>query len=167
MVHPLDCCNGPSELQRSTPWRPRSQTETDPNVTARHLFGMFGYGFVNMALLDMGFVNIGVVNIGFVNIGFEKHGLLLSHYGWPLKSNACPLPGSWINQVPGKGRAGQGSLCPGLRGLGYGPCTYRARRISRSTPHADSACRLSNDTPLTHSMRKVAHPLRSELDRRV
>ena len=59
------------------------------------------------------------------------------------------------------------SLSGPLRGLGYGGDRYTDRRISRSTPHADSACRLSNDTPLTHSMRRVAHPLRSELDRRV
>ena len=58
--------------------------------------GFVNMGFVNMGFVNMGFVNIGFVNIGFVNmfvnigfvcIGFEKHGLLLSQYGWPLKSN--------------------------------------------------------------------------------
>ena len=65
--------------------------------------GFVNMGFVNIGFVNMGFVTIGFVNIGFACIGFEKHGLLLSHYGWPLKSNAYPLPGSWINQVPGKG----------------------------------------------------------------
>ena len=39
------------------------------------------------------------LNIGFVCIGFEKHGLLLSLNGRPIKRKACPLPGSWINYV--------------------------------------------------------------------
>ena len=54
-------------------------------------------GFVNIGFVNIGFVNM-FVNIGFVCIGFEKHGLLLSHYGWPLKNNRT-LPGSWINHV--------------------------------------------------------------------
>ena len=80
-------------------------------------------GFVNIGFVNIGFVNIGFVNIGFVCIGFEKHGLLLSQYGWPLKNNRT-LPGSWINHVPGKGlglgfslsgpTSGEGS---GVRGL--------------------------------------------------
>ena len=44
-------------------------------------------GFVNIGFVNIGFVNMGFVNIGFVCIGFEKHGLLLSQHGWPVKRN--------------------------------------------------------------------------------
>ena len=61
--------------------------------------GFVNIGFVNIGFVNIGFVNMGFVNIGFVCIGFEKHGLLLSQYGRPIKREACPLPGSWINHV--------------------------------------------------------------------
>ena len=62
---------------------------------------------------------------GLPHIGFEKHGLLLSHYGWPLKSNAYPLPGSWINHVPGKGLGLGFSLSGPTSGEGSGVRTMR------------------------------------------
>ena len=61
--------------------------------------GFVNMGFVNIGFVNIGFVNIGFANIGFVCIGFEKHVLLLSQSGRPIKRKACPLPGSWINHV--------------------------------------------------------------------
>ena len=66
-----------------------------------------------MGFVNIGFVNIGFVNIGFVCIGFEKHDLLLSHYGWPLKNNACPLPGLTESTIAGsKASAGEVNRWP-------------------------------------------------------
>ena len=48
-------------------------------------------GFVNIGSVNIGFVKLGFVNKGFVCIGFEKHGLLLSQYGWPVKRNVYHL----------------------------------------------------------------------------
>ena len=55
--------------------------------------GFVNIGFVNIGFVNIGFVNMGFVNIGFVCIGFEKHGLLLSQYGWPVKRNFVLRPG--------------------------------------------------------------------------
>ena len=84
-----------------------------------------------------------------MNIGFEKHGLLLSHYGWPLKSNRT-LPGSWINHVPGKGvglgfslsgpTSGEGS---GVRGL----AGQRAADFSKHPSRSSSPSPFKMNTP--------------------
>ena len=55
--------------------------------------GFVNAGFVHIGFVNIGFVNMGFVNIGFVCIGFEKHGLLLSQYGWPVKRNVVLRPG--------------------------------------------------------------------------
>ena len=61
--------------------------------------GFVNIGFVNTGFVNIRFVNIGFVNMGFVCIGFEKHGLLLSQYGWPVKRNVYHLYCTSCGQV--------------------------------------------------------------------
>ena len=80
-------------------------------------------GFVNIGFVYIGFVIIGYVNIGFVCIAFEKHGLLLSQYGWHLKNNGNLYRVRGSIMFPGKGLGLGFSLSGpfGVWGTGSGP----------------------------------------------